>query len=227
MSSISTYSTGSEEIFIENISSIEDKDKEIENSRFTKHSPLVTLLKMTAGPFALFLQTFLSTLNMFFIAKRFNNEPESHAVEIIGFANQFLTILNFIGNYFGISLTSHVSTLIGKGDRNEAAHLSVDIFRISLLFSFAGAFGLLFAVKPFLNFIGTPSQLIDSTAKYTNFMVLTTPFGNMFLVLIFFMQSIGNSAASGIISLIMRTIITLGLTPLFLFVFKVSTTFMN
>lgn len=104
-----------------------DKASVEENQRFTKHSALSTLLLMSIGPFSLIFQAIAEVVDMYLITKSFKNRPDSHAVEILGFSGQLNTLTNILGLYFGQSLTTRISSLIGSGERQAASHLVSEV----------------------------------------------------------------------------------------------------
>ena len=126
-STTSIVAESDEKLPVKNDSSIE-----AENLRFTKHSPLVTLLIMSIGPLSNLISVLFDTLNMYLISKRFKNVENSHAVEILGFSSQFQVFVSLIGNYFGQVFITRVSSLIGSAERERAANLTSDLFKLSL-----------------------------------------------------------------------------------------------
>lgn len=207
---------------------IEDKILiEKENQRFTKHSSIVTLLLMSIGPLSLVIQAVGEILDMLMITKRFKNESNSHAIEILGFTGQLTSILGYLGLYFGQALTTRISTLIGSGDRANASHLISDIIYLCFLVSCIFVAAFVFAVQPFLRFLGTPEYMVGPSFKYLIPILVCLPFTNLNTLGQYYLQSIGNSYLMFVFKLI-NYVIQLGVfSPLFLFAFKVSTTFMK
>lgn len=123
---------------------------EKEKDRFTKHSTLVTLLMMSIGPFSLIVHAIGEVLDMKMITKRFENEPNSRAVEMLGFSGQISSISAYIGTYFGLSLTTRISALLGSGDRSTASHLVSDVFYLTILVSMLFVSCFVFIIPPFL-----------------------------------------------------------------------------
>lgn len=64
------------------------------------------------------------------ISKRFSNEENLHAIEILGFSCQILTIVSYLGLYFGQELTNRIPTLLGCNDREKAQKLVSDLLFI-------------------------------------------------------------------------------------------------
>lgn len=201
----------------------EVSEKERENERFTKHSPLVTLLIMSIGPLSLLIQAISEAIDMFFVSVRFKNEPESHAVEIIGFATTIILTINYVGSYFGQAIVAKGTTLLGSGQREVAAHLAVDIFRISFIFAIVFAAGFTFAIKPFLKFVGCPSNMIDPTYHFIMPVLIFSPIITLFNCSISFLQTIGNSSLAAIIKVIACFLQCGIFSPVLLFIFKIPT----
>lgn len=169
-----------------------------ENDRFMKHSPLVTLLIMSIGPLSNLVSIVFETLNMYLISKRFNQDENSHAVEIIGFSSQIQVFMVLVGNFFGQCFVTRVSALIGSGDRERAAQLVSDLFKLAFIISVIYSFVMFFTIKPFLHFVGTPSNILNEAFKFNVFQLIFNPFSNLFTLECCFLQSIGNSVLLGI-----------------------------
>lgn len=200
---------------------------EKENQRFTKHSALVTLLLMSIGPFSLIVQAIGEVLDMKMITKRFEKDEDSHAVEILGFTGQVGNILGYLGVYFGLSLTTRISQLIGSGDRATASHLVSDVFYLTILASSIFVAAFVFVIPPFLKFMGTPDYMLKPSFTYLVPSLVMMPITNIATIGMYYLQSIGNSILSGCVK-IFTYVLQLGLfSPLFLFGFNVSTTFMK
>lgn len=160
------------------------------SQRFTKHSSLTTLLLMSVGPFSLIVQAIAEVVNMYLITRSFKDRPESHAVEILGFSGQLNTLTNVLGLYFGQSLTTRISSLIGSGERETASHLVSDVIYLCTACSFLFASAFLFIVKPFLKFLNTPDYMIDPTFKYLIPAIVSIILTNFVNIGHFFLQSI-------------------------------------
>lgn len=200
---------------------------EKEKQRFTKHSALATLLLMSIGPLSLIVQAIGEVVDMLMITKRFKNEKNSHAIEILGFTGQISSILGYLGLYFGQALTTRISTLIGSGDRLNASHLISDIVYLCILVSCIFVAAFVFVVKPFLKFLGTPDYMLNESFKYLIPFLVCLPLTNLNTIGQYYLQSIGSSYLMFVIKVI-NYVLQLGvLSPLFLFGIKVSTTFMK
>lgn len=202
--------------------SVEDETK-----RFVKHSPLVSLLLMSLGPLSNLVSAVLSTVEMLFITKRFNQIPNSYATEILGFSNQYQTLTSLAGIFFSQCFVTRVSSLIGMGDRDEAAHLTSDIFRFTFVFSWVTMIPLYFIIKPILIFVGTPDEMMTKAFNYNFFMLLFVPFSNLFVSVQSYFQSIGKVIFMAIIVTLSSVVQTFILSPFILFICKASTTLMK
>ncbi|OHS95083.1 hypothetical protein TRFO_38729 [Tritrichomonas foetus] len=200
---------------------------EMEKQRFTKHSALVTLLIMSIGPLSLIVQAVGEILDMYMITQRFKNDPDSHAVEMLGFSGGVGQVYGYIGMYFGQALTTKISALIGSGNRKSASKIVTDVIYLSVLSALIFSCAFVFVIRPFLSFLGTPDYLLSDTFKFIIPGLVMSPLTNLCTVGQYFLQSIGNSIFSGGVKLACY-ILQLGLfSPLFLFAFKVNTTFMK
>lgn len=226
-SNISSYSS----FLLENSEKETTKNKissiEAENLRFTKHSPLVTLLIMSIGPLSNLVSVLFETLNMYLISRKYNNDENSHAVEIIGFSSQFQNLYPLIGNFFGQCFINQVSSLIGSGKREKAEQITADLFKITFFVSLLYGLILYFLIKPFLRFVGTPEDIMEENYKFNLFLLFFIPFNNLFSLSFCFLQSIGNSILLAIIVITSKIIQSAVLSPFFLFVCNVSTTYMK
>lgn len=198
-----------------------------ENQRFTKHSALITLLYMSIGPLSLIMQAIGEVIDMKMITKRFERDPNSHAIEILGFTGQISAILGYLGLYFGQSLTTRISNLIALGERSTASHLVSDVLYLTILTSLIFCAAFVFVIPPFLRFLGTPEYMLKPTFKYIIPTLVMLPITNLSTFGMYYLQSIGSSILSGSVRFF-TYILQLGIfSPLFLFGFKVSTTFMK
>lgn len=200
---------------------------EEENKRFTKYSPLVTLLIMSIGPLSLLVQALGEMLDMLMITKSYKDSPSSHAIEIIGFTGQIIGFSFYVGIFYGQAICSRVSSLIGSGNRDAASHLVSDSIYLCIITSFVFVSAIVFFLKPFLRFLGTPNYMLDSTFKFLIPIFVNIPISSLVFLSQYFLQSIGNSILSGLVKVAVY-VLQLGIfSPLFLFVFKVPTTFMK
>lgn len=198
-----------------------------ENQRFTKHSAFVTLLIMSIGPFSLLIQAVGEMIDMLMITKSYKNQPNSHAIEIIGFTGQIIGFSLYVGLFFGQAICARVSSLIGSGDREAASHLISDSIYLCILISFIFSSIFVFIFKPLLLFLGTPEDMIYPTFKFLVPIYIALPLTSLVYLTQYYLQSIGSSILSGLIKVAVY-VLQLGIfSPLFLFGFKVSTTFMK
>ena len=139
-----------------------EENEEAEKKRFNKYSPLVTLLLMSLGPLSNLVSAVFEILNMYFITKRYNKIENSYAIEILGFSSQYQILVSIAGVFFGQCFVTRVSALIGSGKREEAAHLSSDIFKLVFFVSIIVNIPMGFLIKPILKFVGTPDIVMKS-----------------------------------------------------------------
>lgn len=198
-----------------------------ENDRFTKRSALITLLYMSIGPFSLIIQAVGEVLDMKMITKRFENDTNSHAIEILGFTGQISGILGYLGLYFGQALTTRISSLIASGERDMASHLVTDILYLTLLVSLIFSSIFIFIIPPFLRFLGTPEYMVTPALKYLTPTLVMLPFTNLSTIAMYYLQSIGSSILSGCVRFVTYAMQLAIFSPLFLFGAKVTTTFMK
>lgn len=182
---------------------------------------------MSIGPFSLIVQAIGEVMDTFMITKRFQNDENSHAVEIIGFSGQLSTMIAYVGLYFGQALTTRVSTLIGSGDRQTASHLISDVIYLCILSSLISGAAFVFLIRPFLKFLNTPEYMLNPTFKYLIPTIIASPLINLSNIGHYFLQSIGNSILAGLVKVVSYGLQIFIFSPLFLFAFKVSTTFMK
>lgn len=200
-----------------------DSSPQIESERYTRHSPLVTLLIMSIGPLNLLIQAIGESIDLILVGKRFNKDPNSHAVEMIGFATSFFQIMLYPGMFFGHAAVACGTNLIGAGDRKNAAHLFADILRISLIFSIVYGIPIVFLIKPYMTFIGCPDYMIDPMFYFILPLALSSPLINWFSCSISYLQMIGQSGLSALVK-VLSYVLQCGLfTPLLLFAIKVPT----
>ena len=175
---------------------------EEENKRFTKYSALTTLLIMAIGPSSLLFQAVGEMIDMLMITKRYKNEPNSHAIEMIGFTGQILSFPIYLGLFFGQAICSRVSSLIGSGDRESASHIISDTVYICILFSFIFVSIFVFLMKPLLTFLGTPNSMLNPTFKFLIPIYVAIPITILVYICQYYLQSIGNSILSGLVKVI-------------------------
>lgn len=204
-----------------------EEDEEDEKKRFMKHSPLITLLLMSLGPLSNLVSAVFETLNMFFITKKYNKIENSYAIEILGFSSQYQTIVSIAGVFFGQCFVTRVSALIGSGEREEAAHLVSDIFKLVFFVSLIVNIPMGFLINPILKFVGTPDIVMKKAFNYNFFLLLFVPFSNLFVATQSYFQSIGKVIFLAILISISKIVQTLIFTPFFLFACNVSATYMK
>ena len=108
-----------------------------ESELFSRHHPFIEIIVMSVGPFLTqFGFSFLDSVDLMLISRRFKNSPDSFAVQIIGIGFFVQQIVVYIGMYLQQAIMVRVTTLIGRGNRVDARQLTVDIYRISILSSF-------------------------------------------------------------------------------------------
>lgn len=204
-----------------------EEDEEDEKKRFMKYSPLITLLLMSLGPLSNLVSAVFETLNMFFITKKYNKIENSYAIEILGFSSQYQTIVSIAGVFFGQCFVTRVSALIGSGEREEAAHLVSDIFKLVFFVSLIVNIPMGFLINPILKFVGTPDIVMKKAFNYNFFLLLFVPFSNLFVATQSYFQSIGKVIFLAILISISKIVQTLIFTPFFLFACNVSATYMK
>lgn len=112
----------------------EEQVKLEENQRFTKYSPLVTLLIFSIGPLSNVASLLFETISMYFITKRYGKMKDTYAIEILGFSGQYQNFLTVIGMFFGQCFITRIGSLIGSGQRDTAVNMTVDIFKLILYY---------------------------------------------------------------------------------------------
>lgn len=203
------------------------ENEEDEKNRFIKYSPLVTLLLMSLGPLSNLVSAVFETLNMYFITKKYNKIENSYAIEILGFSAQYQTLVSIAGVFFGQCFITRVSALIGSNEREEAAYLASDIFKLVFFVSIIVNIPMGFLINPILKFVGTPEKVLKPGFNYNFFLLLFVPFSNLFVAAQSFFQSIGKVIFLAILISISKVVQTLIFTPFFLFVCNVSATYMK
>lgn len=203
------------------------KDEQEENQRFTKYSPLVTLLIFSIGPLANVGSLLFETISMFFISKRFGHIKDSYAIEILGFSGQYQNFLTVTGMFFGQCYITRMGSLIGAGQRDTAMHMTSDIIKLTILSTLIYCIPMYFVIKPFLKFVGTPDYMMEPTWQYNLFLLAFSLFSNLFSAEQSFILSIGRPILAAITCTIAKVLQGLILDPFFLFLCKVPTLLMK
>ena len=205
------------------------KEQEIleEYQRFTKHSPLVTLLIFSIGPLSNVASLLFETISMYFITKRFGQKKDTYAIEILGFSGQYQNFLTVTGTFFGQVFITRMGSLIGAGQRDNAINLTSDVFKLLILSTLIYNIIMYFVLNPFLKFVGTPDYMIDPAWKYNLFLMCFSIFSNILSSEQSFILSIGRPILCAIICVSYKILQCLILDPFFLFVFKVPTMLMK
>lgn len=210
------------------LSSIDDQSLVTrESMRFNKHSALITLIIMSFGPLSLLCQTIGETIDMALISYRFKNDPDAHAVEILGFTTQSHIIIVCIGLFFGQTMIARISYLIGSNNRAGAAHLISEILYLDIVFSMIFASIFVFLVKPILRFLGSSDELISNCFLYVVTGLVALPFTTLSSLGQYFLQSIGNSILSALVKFVTYALQLSIFSPFFLFLVKVPVIFMK
>lgn len=202
-------------------------DKE-ENERFSKHHPFINLLIMTVGPFLTqFGMSILDSVDLVIISQRFKHNPGSYAVQIIGIGFFIQQICIYIGMFLQQAIMVRVSSLIGEGKRTEACQLTVDIFRISILFNIIATIIITFIARPIMNFAGCTPELIEKCMLLIISSIAGLPFTTIFHISTGYLQAIGNAVLNGLLHLAANCLQTFLITPFLQFVLKIDVTFSN
>lgn len=221
-SNISTF----DQLNNNNISNKEQEEIE-EKQRFTKYSPLITLLIFSIGPLSNVASMLFETISMYFITKRFGSIKDAYAIEILGFSGQYQNFLTVTGMFFGQCFFTRMGSFIGAGQRETAIHLTSDLIKLTILSTLVYNIIMYFILKPLLKFVGTPDYIIDPAWKYNFFLMCFSVFTNLFTTEQSFIGSIGRPILSAIIVVASKVLQCLILDPFFLFVFKVPTMLMK
>ena len=199
-----------------------------ENERFSKHHPLINLLIMSVGPILTTIgMSILDSVDLMIISHRFKNDPNSYAVQIIGIGFFVQQICMDIGLFLQQSIMVRVSSLIGEGKRDNACQLTVDIFRISILFSVIATILITFVAIPLMNFAGCTPNLIDQCMLLVISTIAGVPFATLFHIGTGFLQAIGKPFLNGALHLIANCLQTFIITPFLQFVIKIDVTLSN
>lgn len=204
-----------------------EKEKLEENERFTKHSPLVTLLIFSIGPLSNVASLLFETISMYLITKRFGQIKDSYAIEILGFSGQYQNFLTVTGMFFGQCFITRMGSLIGGGQRENAIYLTSDLLKLTILVTLVYSVVMYFIIKPFLKFVGTPDYMIQPAWKYNLILMCFSLFTNLLTTEQSFIASIGRPILGALIGIASKIFQCLILDPLFLFAFKVPTMLMK
>lgn len=199
-----------------------------ENDRFSKHHPFLNLIIMTIGPFLTqFGMSMLDSVDLVIISQRFKHDAGSYAVQIIGIGFFIQQICIYVGMFLQQSIMVRVSSLIGEGKRNEACQLTVDVFRISVLFNIVATIVITFIARPIMNFAGCTHELIEKCMLLIISSVAGLPFTTIFHISTGFLQAIGKAVLNGLLHLAANCLQTFIITPFLQFVLKIDVTFSN
>ncbi|OHT08361.1 hypothetical protein TRFO_23194 [Tritrichomonas foetus] len=194
-----------------------------ELDRFTKYSPLTTLLIMTIGPLMNLVQITCETVDMLQVSIRYKNDPTSNAMNLYGFCNVIVQTSIYAGLAFFQIITCYVPKFIGERRHDTATQFTADCYRGSFLFFSIFPFGFYFALKPFLKFVGCPPELFQEAIEFTLW-----PIFGMFVVVFFnltigFFLAIGQSGYSAMTRILANVLQSCIYTPVLLFAIKCTT----
>lgn len=199
-----------------------------ENDRFSKHHPFVNLMILTVGPFlTTFGMSILDSIDLMIISQRFKHDPSSYAVQIIGIGFFVQQICIYIGMFLQQAIIVRVSSLIGEGKRTEACQLTVDIFRISIIFNIFATTITTFIARPIMNFAGCTPDLIERCMLLIISSIAGLPFTTIFHISTGYLQAIGKAVLNGVLHLAANCLQTFIITPFLQFVLKIDVTFSN
>lgn len=196
-----------------------------ETDRFVKHGPLLNLLILSVGPILKTLgMSVLDSVDLMIISQRFKNDPDSYAVQIIGVTFFILQICTNIGLFLSQAVMVRVSSLLGSGERYEAAQLTVDIFRISVIVTIITTYILTFVARPIMTFAGCTADLLEPSYLLLISTISALPIYTFFHVGTAFLQAIGRPVLNGILHLAANVLQTFIMTPFLQFALKVNVT---
>ena len=194
-----------------------------ERDKFTKYSPLITLLLMSIGPMTNLVQITCETVDLLLVSFKFKDDPNSNAVNLYGYCNIIVQVSIYWGMFFLQVITCIVPKLIGEGKHEVATQAVVDCYRGAFIFGLVFPSGFYFCIKPIIKFIGCPDDMIQEALEFTY-----PPLFGMFIVIIFnltigFFLAIGNSVNSALTRIAGNVLQSCLFTPLLLFAFNCST----
>ena len=212
----------------EQLSTLTISSNERNKIRFQKHSPLVTLLLMSFGPFITTITTTLMDfVELFLLTKRFPQDSLVKPVQLQGFAGFCNTIVILITTYFSTAVSTRLSRIISENREKDAMHFFSDITKVSLVFLFICLPLIQFLIHPLLSFMNCPEYMENYCYLFTVNFLSAAPFLLLFSIAWSFLQSIGRSILNGILHVVQSIFQVLILTPLFLFVFKIDITLIS
>lgn len=199
-----------------------------EKALFSRYHPLIELIIMSVGPFLTqFGLSFLDSIDLMLISRRFKDDPDSLSVQIIGIGFFVQQIVIYIGMYFQQAIMVRVTTLIGHGNRVDARQLAVDIFRISILSNFILTVFTTFVSRPLMKFSGCTLDIIEDCMLLIISSIAGLPFTSIFHISTGVLQSIGKAVLNGLIHLFANCFQTFLITPLLQYLIKIDVTLTN
>ncbi|OHT08381.1 hypothetical protein TRFO_23142 [Tritrichomonas foetus] len=195
---------------------------ELEKLKFTKHSPLVTLLLFSIGSATNLIQVTGEAVDQFLVSERWKNDPENSPMHLYGFCNIVIQTYVYMGIYFGQVALSSVPKLIGAGLRDEAAQFAADTYRCAWITSLLFPIGFYFVIKPFVTFVGCPEDSIQDAIYFclppTIGMIVIVSFNLTIAVL----MSIGRADLAAFLRCSAYIFQSGFITPILLFVIKIT-----
>lgn len=194
----------------------ESMAKSPEQARFTKHSPLITLLIMSFG--AVIIQAVipaLSVVNTVINSKHYGSEK---FLNVMMNAYVLMPYVQLFALFLTQCMEIHICALLGADKKEDASQLYSDILRILMVVAAVLVVILSFASKSLMRLMGCNEQFIDDSFEYFLPYLLATPFIYISLTNDSFVQSIGLSYIRGIGAIALMIISVCVITPFLLFV---------
>lgn len=210
---------------VSNSDEAEKKNDEVDD-KFTKRSPLVTLLLMTIGPLSLTARSLFDIIETSMISKGYKNR-DPDIISVIGYAAVPMQIMVFFPMYFANAITTKVTYLIGHGKHEVAKYVVADVFKTCFLSSFLFAGIFYFIEGPLLKFTGCTGEIYNKTFDFSLVELFSIPIVSLAFLCTFFLQSIGKSGLSAIVQFLSAGFQALVLAPLFIYLIKIKATFMR
>ena len=211
-------------------SSLSNKDSfmQLDDDRFTKHHPFKNLVIMSFGPF---LSTagisILDSIELMLISKRFKNNPNSYAVQIIGLSFFIFSICLDIGLFLTQAIVARSTSLIGEGRKKDGCQLITDLYRLSILVNIIASIIINFCARPLLLFSGCPEDLIEQVFLLVIVTVAPLCMTTLFHMSTGFLQANGRPVMNGLFQLAAKVLQTFIMTPILQYGIKVDVTLSN
>jgi len=189
-----------------------------EQIRFSKFSPLRTLIQLSIGPLVFQLGIAIhDALDLYMISKAFKGD----SIQIVGFASLVRYLSMSFSIFFSQACVARISTLIGEGNFGQASQVVADLYCISFISMIFVSIVFYFLTPFIMIFMGCTNEMSYQAREYLLPILVSIPVISLFQLSCGVLLAVGRSFLSGIVQFAAFTLNIGIFAPILFFYFKI------